>query len=290
MARGLILAVWDDEAFLNIQAEAQQGSVVVGQLRQNTQIEILDQQGNLIQEADMEGQSNLLTEIWFQVRGEDVDGQPIEGWTPETRVRVREEDDSGTPLAGTVRRKLGSGADPLTDVYAESNENSAVIGRLEASVRVEIIDQATLDILLAELSPLSSFPTQAEFDFLVALIDETRAVLSRIEVPPIQEDWMRERDRFSDFLDDFEREIVILRFWDIIWVGEWDKAVEYASAPPRLGEALQETEKGKGGVVDADVSQAHDPLYVVVFEAGIHQYQFMGLKPDLGKWLLLSGR
>lgn len=102
------------------------------------------------------------------------------------------------------------------------------------------VDLAALDSLLSSgLKSLSSFPSQAEFDYLTALIDETRVVLDQIEIPENQEDGIKERDLFSDFLNGFEQEVVLLRFWDIVWVGDWDKAVQYADEPPRTGEVLR---------------------------------------------------
>ncbi|MGB0387732.1 MAG: carbohydrate ABC transporter permease [Ardenticatenaceae bacterium] len=145
MGSGLALAVWDDEASLTLLSEAQQESAEAGRLPQGTQIEILSQQGNFVPPEELE-EGNLLTEVWFQVSAEDAEGQAVEGWAPETRIRVREEDDAGNPLGGTVRRKLGSNADPLTAIYAESNENSEILGQLEARAKVQILDQAILEV------------------------------------------------------------------------------------------------------------------------------------------------
>jgi multiple sugar transport system permease protein len=146
MCRGLGLAVWNDEATLALQTEARQDSAAAGQLPVGTQIEILDRQGNQISAEEAAQQANLLTEIWFQIRTEDAAGQPIEGWAAESRIRVREEAEDGTPLAGSVRRRLGSGADPLTGVHAEPNENAELVGQLEAGSEVEILDQAILEV------------------------------------------------------------------------------------------------------------------------------------------------
>jgi multiple sugar transport system permease protein len=143
MMNGLALAVWDEDALLTLHADANQDSSVAGRLPQGTQIEILAQQGNLIP-PDEEG--GLLTEVWFQVNGESADGQTVEGWASESRIRVREEAEDGTPVAGSVRTKLGKGADPLTSIYAEPNENSEVVGTLEARTRVEILDFSTLEV------------------------------------------------------------------------------------------------------------------------------------------------
>jgi multiple sugar transport system permease protein len=92
------------------------------------------------------GQSNLLTEVWFRVRGQDTEGQTIEGWTPERRIRVRETDGSGAPVAGSVRSILASGADPLTRIYIEADEDSEIVGRMEAQTPIEILDQDMLEV------------------------------------------------------------------------------------------------------------------------------------------------
>ena len=145
MFRGLGLAVWNEEAGLTLQAEARQDSASAGQFPAGIQVEILDRQGNLIPTEEA-AQGNLITEVWFQIRGEDPDGQTVAGWAPESRIRVREEDEAGAPIAGSVRRRLGSGADPLTSIYAEPNENAELAGHLEASIEVEILDQAILEV------------------------------------------------------------------------------------------------------------------------------------------------
>jgi multiple sugar transport system permease protein len=144
MARGLTLAVWDEDAALSLQAEPAQESVVSGQLPQGMQIAILDQQGNLIPAEELAGGANLLTEVWFRIRAEDAAGQAVEGWASESRIRVREEAEDGTPLGGTVRTRIGS--DEPTTVYAEPNESSEPIGQLEAQVPVQITEQAMLEI------------------------------------------------------------------------------------------------------------------------------------------------
>lgn len=47
MARGLALAVWDDEASLSLNAEASQDSALVGLLPQGASVTISDRQGIL---------------------------------------------------------------------------------------------------------------------------------------------------------------------------------------------------------------------------------------------------
>ena len=145
MVQGLILAVREEGAFLTLHSEAELTSTVAGQLTRGSQVDILGQQGNPIPQEEA-GHNALLTEVWFRIRGEDTEGQPIEGWTPERRIRVRESDANGKPLAGTVRSILSANADPLTRVYAEADEGSEVVGQMEARAPVEILDQATLEV------------------------------------------------------------------------------------------------------------------------------------------------
>jgi multiple sugar transport system permease protein len=145
MVQGLILAIREEGALLTLRSEAQITSTVAGQLPRGMQVDILDQQANPIP-AGAEGQGNLLTEVWFQVRGKTTEGQVVEGWTPERRIRVRESDASGNPIGGTIRSILSSSADPLTSIHAEANEGSEVLGKMEARTAVEILDQATLEV------------------------------------------------------------------------------------------------------------------------------------------------
>jgi multiple sugar transport system permease protein len=145
MGRGLFLAFWDDDALLTLRTEARLDSPEADRLPQATQIDILDQQGNFVPLEELDEES-LLTERWFLISGEDADGVAVEGYTPDARIRVREEAEDGTPTMGTVRRKLGRDADPLTDVLAEPNEESEVLGRLETGTGVAIVDQATLEL------------------------------------------------------------------------------------------------------------------------------------------------
>ncbi len=145
MVRGLTLAVWNDEALLALQEEASQDSNEVGALPQGTAVTVIDQKGNMVP-ADELGEGNLQTEIWYQVAGLGSDGAPISGWVPESRIRVREENDAGTPTGGSVRTKLGSDADPLTTLYAAENEASEVIGQLEARTDVTIEGVTVLEI------------------------------------------------------------------------------------------------------------------------------------------------
>jgi multiple sugar transport system permease protein len=145
MVQGLILAIREDGALLKLHSEADHSSTLAGQLPRGLSVSILNQQGNPIPEEEL-GQGDLLTEIWFRIRGKDTEGQLIEGWTPERRIRVRESDESGRPVAGSVRSILSSSADPLTRIYREADEDSEVVGQMEAQAPVEILDQATLEV------------------------------------------------------------------------------------------------------------------------------------------------
>jgi multiple sugar transport system permease protein len=145
MVRGLRLAVWNDEAYLRLQAEPAATAAAAGKLPTGTQVAILDQQGNLVAEEDLQ-QGNIITEVWFKVQAPDASGQPVEGWAPDTRIRVREEDENGVPIGGTVRRKLGSPEDPLTTIYAEPTDRSAAVGKLEPNTVVSIVEPVTLEV------------------------------------------------------------------------------------------------------------------------------------------------
>ncbi len=145
MVSGLRLAVYDDDARLSLREEAQQDSPIVGYLPQGTYVSLLEQQGNFVPQEDLD-QESLITEIWFQISGENADGQQIAGWAPERRIRIREEKEDGTPARGTVRTKLGIDADPQTQIFAEPTEKSDVVGKLDARTPVEIIDFVVLEI------------------------------------------------------------------------------------------------------------------------------------------------
>lgn len=145
MVQGLILAVREEGALLTVRSAAERDSSVAGQIPQGAQVDILSRQGNPIT-ARAVGENNLLTEIWYRVRGQDTKGQQIEGWTPERRIRVRESDPSGKPLTGSVRSVLSSNANPLTQIYKDADEDSEVVGEMESRTQVEILDQTTLEV------------------------------------------------------------------------------------------------------------------------------------------------
>jgi multiple sugar transport system permease protein len=145
MVQGLILAVREDRALLTLRSEPQRGSSAVGQLPRGAQVDILDREGNFVPPEDLQ-LANLITEVWFDVRAETPEGQQIEGWVPERRVRIREQDEDGNPVSGTIRPILGASADPLTSVHFEPDDDSEVLGRLESQAPVAIQDQVTLEV------------------------------------------------------------------------------------------------------------------------------------------------
>jgi multiple sugar transport system permease protein len=145
MVQGLLLAVREPGALLLLHADPERDSPATGSLPKGVQVSILDQQGNTIAPEDLAA-GNLLTETWYQIRAQVPDGQSIEGWAPGQRIRVREEAEDGTPIAGTIRPILSTTADPTTPVHVDPNVESEIVGRLEAQTSVEIKDQILLEI------------------------------------------------------------------------------------------------------------------------------------------------
>lgn len=144
MVRAVRLAVWDETALLTLHEEASASSSAVGTLPQGTQVALLDQQSNVATPEALAG--GAITETWFRVQGEDPDGNPVDGWAPESRIRVRTTGEQGQPVGGTVRPRLGATADPLTSVYAEPSDQSAVVGKLDSGAVVRIPEQAILEV------------------------------------------------------------------------------------------------------------------------------------------------
>jgi multiple sugar transport system permease protein len=180
MVNGLILAVREEGAALTLQAEASLDSPSSGLLPRGTQVMILDQQGNTIPPEELE-QGNLVTETWYQVRSQAAAGQAVEGWVAGQRIRVRETDDSGAPLSGTVRSVLSSTADPQTSVYQEPNENSQLVGKLEARAPVEIFDQTILEVWYLVRGGAEDQPEEgwAQSRYLRVTTDGTQARIDR---------------------------------------------------------------------------------------------------------------
>jgi multiple sugar transport system permease protein len=145
MVQAMKLAIWDSDGILLLRESSDQNSQVVGKLPQGAQVNILAQQANLVSQEEL-NQTNTITERWFNVSGNGADGSIILGWTSDSRIRVREESSEGIPTGGTVRRKLAANADPLTYIYAEPNEKSAIVGSFEANTNVSINDTAILEV------------------------------------------------------------------------------------------------------------------------------------------------
>lgn len=144
MFQGLMLAIFDDDAALVLVDEPSLNGREVERLTQGTRLNILARQGNLL--ADESDATDLLTEQWFLVSGEGTSGTDVSGWAAESRVRVRDEAADGTPLGGTIRPRLGAGADEATPLFAEANETSEVVAEIEQRVPVTIDDIAILEV------------------------------------------------------------------------------------------------------------------------------------------------
>jgi multiple sugar transport system permease protein len=144
MVQALRLAVWSNDTVLALRDEPDRDSGSAGRLPRGARVAILDREGNPIPPEEA-GAPGALTERWFLVRGESVDGDPVEGWTSDSRIRVRDEAD-GVALTGTVRRILGTGADPLTRLYTTADDDSPLAGRIDANTEVDIVDTAILEV------------------------------------------------------------------------------------------------------------------------------------------------
>lgn len=145
MFRAGTLAVWNDTANLRLHTEASSESPPAGQLSQGTQVAILDRQGNA-PTAEALADNNIKTETWYRIRGEDPDGQVIEGWVQEARVRVRDSDAAGNAVSGTIRRKLASDADPLTSVFSVPSLVGQLTGKVGPNAAVNILDRTTVEL------------------------------------------------------------------------------------------------------------------------------------------------
>ncbi len=145
MTRAIRLAVWDEQALLTLYQEASSRSPATGALPQGTQVALLDRQ-SVPASADALTGDTAIIQTWFRVAGNDPLGNPIEGWIPESRVRVRVTDERGVPVSGTVRPKLGATADPLTTLYAEPSETSAAVGQMDGGTPVDILEQTFLEV------------------------------------------------------------------------------------------------------------------------------------------------
>lgn len=129
MYEGLRLAIWDDQAVLPLREGPSLKESESGRLSQGVTVDVLQRQGNLLEDADA---TDLLTETWFRVAVTQPDGSTVDGWAPESRIRVREESADGTPLTATVRPKLGEPDDPRTTLRDSPGEGGTEIAFVEA--------------------------------------------------------------------------------------------------------------------------------------------------------------
>jgi hypothetical protein len=195
MVQGLVLAVREEGALLTFRSDADSNSLGAGQLPRGTQVNILDQQGNQIPPEEP-AQDDLLTEVWFRVRGESTGGQVIEGWTPERRIRVRESDANGVPIAGTVRSILSSSADPLTRVYAEADEGSEVVGQMRHELLLKFWIRQHWKFGFRSAGKVGIKPPKAGFQLATSMFWEMEHRLaSKMETPAslqrgISKEWL----------------------------------------------------------------------------------------------------
>jgi multiple sugar transport system permease protein len=174
MFEGIRLAIYDDDAALPLLDEPTLDGNEVTRLSQGTRLEVFDRRGNLLEQTDA---TDLLTEQWFRVT---ADEGSVDGWLPESRVRVREESDDGRPLAGTIRPKLGADAEQPTSVFAEPNEAADVVGELEARAAVDVAEVAILEVWFQVAArDDSANPGWAPSRFIEVFSDETSGRVDR---------------------------------------------------------------------------------------------------------------
>lgn len=146
MYEGLVLAFFDDDAALPLLEEPVAGADETLQLPQGTTVTVLGREARAQDDTSAaEGSDAALTEQWFRVSGDGIEG-PVDGWVPESRVRVRDEAADGTPSGGTIRTVLAEDADPLTPVLAEPDQDAAVVGQLDQRIAVQITEVAELEV------------------------------------------------------------------------------------------------------------------------------------------------
>jgi multiple sugar transport system permease protein len=143
--QALVLSVREEGVLLTLREEPERGTSLTGRLPRGTVVNILDRQANQVSRAELAA-GGLITEIWYEIRVQDPEAEPVEGWASERRIRVRETDEDGIPIWGTVRPVIGADADPLMDVYVEASQTSDIIARLEPRTEVDILDQTILEI------------------------------------------------------------------------------------------------------------------------------------------------
>ncbi|MDD9994429.1 MAG: ABC transporter permease subunit [Dehalococcoidia bacterium] len=143
MYEGLRLAFWDDDAVLPLREGPSLDASESGRLPQGAAVEVLGRQGNLLADAEA---TDLLTETWYRVAIHRPDGSSVQGWAPESRVRVREESADGTPLTATIRPKLGDRQDPRTILRDSPGEAAAQIALAEPRAAAAVVEAAILEV------------------------------------------------------------------------------------------------------------------------------------------------
>ena len=78
MVQSLVLTVREDDVLLRVREEPTQSSDSVGTLSRGGAVEISDQQANIISEDDV-NEPGLITELWFEIQGEDDTGLMVVG-------------------------------------------------------------------------------------------------------------------------------------------------------------------------------------------------------------------
>ncbi|MXW75050.1 MAG: sugar ABC transporter permease [Acidimicrobiaceae bacterium] len=202
MYEGLRLAIWDDQAVLPLREGPSLKESESGRLSQGVTVDVLQRQGNLLEDADA---TDLLTETWFRVAVTQPDGSTVDGWAPESRIRVREESADGTPLTATVRPKLGEPDDPRTTLRDSPGEGGTEIAFVEARAPAAIVEVAILEVWfkVRGTAPGESAQGWAPSRFIQVFGDE---VTGRID-----------RGSAGEFTTDFIKKMFNDRFFSPAW-------------------------------------------------------------------------
>lgn len=144
MTQAIRLAIWEEQSLLSLRIAPGEENEA-GALEQGTRISVLDRSNVPLAPGEADGGPALL-DVWFFVEGEIPGGGMIQGWAPESRIRVREADASGVPVRGTIRPRLGSVAGQHTAVHASPDERSEVVGEFASRTEVAIARQKSLEV------------------------------------------------------------------------------------------------------------------------------------------------
>ena len=127
MAKAFQLAVrGGGDALLEIRAERDENSDVVGEMLVQTPLQVVEHQRVIIRETSFSEED----ERWFKVTGDDKDGNPITGWATQNQLRL----DGPTRLEGEQRRRtliIPPEGDTL-NLYIEPDFSSAIAGEVAA--------------------------------------------------------------------------------------------------------------------------------------------------------------